>query len=277
MKAADYGHVKWIEDKVPRSIWSLAQVVYDKHAYSGTYHWGPKHQRFYGYATNMETSKDVYSRHRIIAVTSHKIMKFFGYKHLEEITVRRQDDQLYKFREGDFKRLRRQDIEDMLLLLVQDDMDRNCLMCTDELHKFSDNTLNHVHIALNDIATRIQMEFYTSARNPIKEILLKLNLPDHRILKDGGEGMNMSVQKSQVHKMAKRDYAWLMISSAAHDKYYEFEDISATDSHVTQDSSRSDIDEEKEDKTNDFDDSDMDLSNDEPKGDDDAAGFGVSM
>ncbi|GJT71172.1 hypothetical protein Tco_1030458 [Tanacetum coccineum] len=233
-KAADYGHVKWIEDKVPRSIWSPAQVVYDKHAYWGTYHWGPKRQRFYGYATNMETSKDVYSRHRIIAVTSLKIMEFFGYKHLEEITVRRQDDQLYRFREGDFKRLRRQDIEDMLLLLVQgkltnlnlderfalnvalrmytrciviqervedlqlavesyqkkinisipdsyhsdlrkmtpyttyhdiqgiiyqDDMDRNRLMRTDELHKFSDGTLNHVRTALNDIDTGIQMEY----------------------------------------------------------------------------------------------------------------------
>ncbi|GJR91210.1 hypothetical protein Tco_0215221 [Tanacetum coccineum] len=30
------------------------------------------------------------------------------------------DDQIYKFREGDFKRLRRQDIKDMLLLFVQD-------------------------------------------------------------------------------------------------------------------------------------------------------------
>ncbi|GJV56869.1 hypothetical protein Tco_1457874 [Tanacetum coccineum] len=67
----------------------------------------------------METLKDVYSRHRIIVVTSLKIMEFFGYKHLEEIIVRRRDDQLYRFREGDFKRLHRQDIEDMLLLLVQ--------------------------------------------------------------------------------------------------------------------------------------------------------------
>ncbi|GJT14198.1 hypothetical protein Tco_0861240 [Tanacetum coccineum] len=56
---------------------------------------------------------------KFIAVTSLKIMEFFGYKHLEEITVRRQDDVLYKFREGDIKRLRREDIEDMLLLLVQ--------------------------------------------------------------------------------------------------------------------------------------------------------------
>ncbi|GJS07376.1 hypothetical protein Tco_0364172 [Tanacetum coccineum] len=130
MKAANYGHIKWIENK-----------------------------RFYGYATNMETSKDVYSRHRIIVVTSLKIMEFFGYKHLEEITVRRQDDQLYRFREGDFKRLRRQDIEDMLLLLVRDDMDKNHLMHTDELYKFSDGTLNHVRTALNDIAIGIQMEY----------------------------------------------------------------------------------------------------------------------
>ncbi|GJT39618.1 hypothetical protein Tco_0939483 [Tanacetum coccineum] len=80
IKAADYGHIKWIEDKIPRNV---------------------------------------YSKHRIIAVTSLKIMEFFGYKHLEEITVQRQDDKLHKFREGDFKRLRREDIEDMLLLLVQ--------------------------------------------------------------------------------------------------------------------------------------------------------------
>ncbi|GJU73301.1 hypothetical protein Tco_1264706 [Tanacetum coccineum] len=67
----------------------------------------------------MESSYDVYSRHKIIAVASPKIMKWYGYSHLEEITVRRQDDKLYKFREGDFKRLRVQDIKDMLLLLVQ--------------------------------------------------------------------------------------------------------------------------------------------------------------
>nr|GEV59405.1 hypothetical protein [Tanacetum cinerariifolium] len=136
--------VREIENKVPRNIWSPAQVVYNKHAYWGTYHWGPKHQKFYGYATKMETSNDVYSRHRIIIVTS------------------------------DFKRLHRQDIEDMLLLLVQGKLTNlnlderfalnvalriNRLMLTDELHKFSDGTLNHVRIALNDIAAGFQMEY----------------------------------------------------------------------------------------------------------------------
>ncbi|GJV42741.1 hypothetical protein Tco_1421181 [Tanacetum coccineum] len=100
---------------------------------------------------------------------------------------------------------------------------KNKLMRIDELHKFSDGTLNDVRTALNDHLKGIRMKylpqtiwrqsdrdkagamiqaidkqlktrrimrslekfigggpFYTSAGNPVKEILLKLNLPDHR-------------------------------------------------------------------------------------------------
>nr|GFD37701.1 hypothetical protein [Tanacetum cinerariifolium] len=56
---------------------------------------------------------------RIIAVTDIKIVEWHNYKHLDQISVRRDDEKIYKFKEGDFKRLRLQDIEDMLLLLVQ--------------------------------------------------------------------------------------------------------------------------------------------------------------
>ncbi|GJR46826.1 hypothetical protein Tco_1314929 [Tanacetum coccineum] len=80
---------------------------------------GPKRQHFYGFAANMSSLKDVYSRKRIIAITRLTIMKKYDYGHLEEIEVCREDQKLYKFREGDFLRLRLQDIEDMLLLLVQ--------------------------------------------------------------------------------------------------------------------------------------------------------------
>ncbi|GKB52373.1 hypothetical protein Tco_0903126 [Tanacetum coccineum] len=45
-----------------------------------------------------------------------------------------------------------------------------------------------MEILLDPTSNKLMVErFYTSARNPVKEILLKLNLPDHRILKDGGE------------------------------------------------------------------------------------------
>ncbi|GJZ11499.1 hypothetical protein Tco_0546258 [Tanacetum coccineum] len=46
-------------------------------------------------------------------------VKWYDYGYLEEIEVRREDRQLYKFREGDFPRLNLRDIEDLLLLLVQ--------------------------------------------------------------------------------------------------------------------------------------------------------------
>nr|GFA14769.1 hypothetical protein [Tanacetum cinerariifolium] len=56
---------------------------------------------------------------RIIAVIELKIVEWHNYKHLDWISIRRDDDKIYKFKEGDLKRLRIQDIEDMLLLLVQ--------------------------------------------------------------------------------------------------------------------------------------------------------------
>ncbi|GKD85726.1 hypothetical protein Tco_1356880 [Tanacetum coccineum] len=49
-------------------------------------------------------------------------------------------------------------------IIYQNDMDKNRLMRTDELHKFSDGTLNHVCTALNDIATGIQMEYLTKRK-----------------------------------------------------------------------------------------------------------------
>ncbi|GJW86720.1 hypothetical protein Tco_0162060 [Tanacetum coccineum] len=163
-KAADYGHIKWIEDLVPNRMWN------------------------------------VYSKLRIIAVTKLEIVEWHNYKHLDWITVHRDDDKLYKFKEGDFNRLRIQDIEDMLLLLVQgrltnlkvkerpafnvslrmftrsvviqrrvEDLQlgfiyqnkdkKNRLMRIDELHKFSDGTLDNVRNALNDRLKGIRMQY----------------------------------------------------------------------------------------------------------------------
>nr|GEZ90047.1 hypothetical protein [Tanacetum cinerariifolium] len=39
-KAADYGHIKWIEDLVPRAMWIQEPINYDKHALWGISHWG---------------------------------------------------------------------------------------------------------------------------------------------------------------------------------------------------------------------------------------------
>ncbi|GJU31413.1 hypothetical protein Tco_1175002, partial [Tanacetum coccineum] len=51
------------------------------------------------------------------------------------------------------------------------------------------------------------LRFYTSAGNPVKEILLKLNLPDHRKLKDGGEGIDQGLgSTSGIRAFALRNF-----------------------------------------------------------------------
>ncbi|GJT81329.1 hypothetical protein Tco_1055671 [Tanacetum coccineum] len=90
-----------IEYMVP-NLWSPIKVAYDKHALLGTSHWGPKRQRFYRYASKRVSKHDVYFTKRILAMTNVKVNIWYGYGHLEEIEVRRFDQQLYKFMEGDF-------------------------------------------------------------------------------------------------------------------------------------------------------------------------------
>nr|GEU57681.1 putative ribonuclease H-like domain-containing protein [Tanacetum cinerariifolium] len=179
IKAADYGHIKWIED--------------------------------------LESARDMYSKRRIIAVTELKIVEWHNYKYLDWITMRRDDDKLYKFKEGDFKRLRIQDIKDMLLLLVQGKLTnlinkykKNRLMQIDELHKFSDGTLTDVCTALDDCLKGIWMQYLPqsiwkkSDKDRVAAIIQAIDkrLKTRRImkslerkLKDGGEELSAAKQK----------------------------------------------------------------------------------
>ncbi|GJV96583.1 hypothetical protein Tco_1548160 [Tanacetum coccineum] len=49
-------------------------------------------------------------------------MRWYDYGYLEEIIMRRDENMLYKFKEGDFPRLNLCDIKDMPILLVQKKM-----------------------------------------------------------------------------------------------------------------------------------------------------------
>ncbi|GKG08505.1 hypothetical protein Tco_0334337, partial [Tanacetum coccineum] len=116
-KAAQYD-LPGIEDMV-LNIWSLAKVVYNRYALWGISHWREQRKSFYVFARGMQSRGDVYSTKRILEVTHVSVIKKHGYGYLEEIIVRRADNALYRFKEGDFPRLRINDIEGMLLLVVQ--------------------------------------------------------------------------------------------------------------------------------------------------------------
>ncbi|GKE52035.1 hypothetical protein Tco_1487191, partial [Tanacetum coccineum] len=142
-KATRY-ELQGIEDMVP-NLWSPVKDVYDRYALLGIYHWQTKRQNFYGYTTKMVSKHDVYSTKRILSINSVKVNEWYGYGQLEEIVVKRADQELYTFKEGDFNRLYLNDIEDMLLLVVQNklnNLDGNVVVhLTTSLHMFEKRTV----------------------------------------------------------------------------------------------------------------------------------------
>ncbi|GJR57743.1 hypothetical protein Tco_1499905 [Tanacetum coccineum] len=98
-KAAKY-YLPSIED-MAQNIWSPVKVAYDKHALWDISHWKDQCKTFYGYARGLESTHDVYSTKRILAVTRVEVMRKYEYGYLREIEVRRADNDLYTFKEGD--------------------------------------------------------------------------------------------------------------------------------------------------------------------------------
>nr|GFA51413.1 hypothetical protein [Tanacetum cinerariifolium] len=141
-KAADYENIKWIEDL------------------------GRKHQQFYGFAVNRESALNVYSKRRIIAVTDLKIVEWHSYKHLDWITIRRDDDKLYKFKEGDFKRgmftrsiIIQRRMEDLQLGVESYQKRLNLTKPDTYWSNLNDGTLNDVRNALDNRLKGIMMQY----------------------------------------------------------------------------------------------------------------------
>nr|GFA19968.1 hypothetical protein [Tanacetum cinerariifolium] len=134
---------------------------------------GRKRQQFYGFTVNRESALDVYSKRRIIALTDLKIMEWHSYKHLDWITRRVEDLQLgvesYQKRlnltktDTYWSDLKRREAYTAYSnprgFIYQNKDKKNRLMRIDELHKFSDGTLNDVRNALDDHLKEIRMQY----------------------------------------------------------------------------------------------------------------------
>ncbi|GKB06269.1 hypothetical protein Tco_0834502 [Tanacetum coccineum] len=145
-KAVDYGHIKWIEDL------------------------GRKRQQFYGFAANRESAWDVYSKHRIIAVTKLQIVEWH-----KSIVIQRRAEDLQLGVESYQKKLTltkpdtyRSDLKQREAytaysnprgFIYQNKDKKNKLTFINELHKFSDGTLNDVRTTLNDRLKGIWMKY----------------------------------------------------------------------------------------------------------------------
>ncbi|GKC67357.1 hypothetical protein Tco_1099955, partial [Tanacetum coccineum] len=91
------------------------------------------------------------------------VNEWCGYGHLEEIVIKRADQQLYTFKEGDFKRLHLNDIEDMLLLIIQN-----------KLNNLNGNVIVHLVVSL-------RIPAYTTLSNP-QGVIYEENLKQKRFM-----------------------------------------------------------------------------------------------
>ncbi|GKB88868.1 hypothetical protein Tco_0961140 [Tanacetum coccineum] len=107
--------LKHLKDLVPFIMGSV-KVCFDKNAFWGISNW----------------------REQV------EVMRKHGYGYLKEIIVRKADNDLYRFKEGDFLRLRNNDIEDMLLLLERERHRLTNLLGNDVFGTYA-NSIMYVH------------------------------------------------------------------------------------------------------------------------------------
>nr|GEW71270.1 retrovirus-related Pol polyprotein from transposon TNT 1-94 [Tanacetum cinerariifolium] len=152
-KETDYGHIKWIEDLVPRTMWIEEPIGYDKHALLGVSHWGRKRQQFYDFAVNWESARDGYSKRRIIRRVEDLQLGVESYQ--KKLNLTKPDtyrsDLKHKEAYNAYSNPRG--------FIYQDKDKKNRLMRIDELHKFSDGTLTDIRTALDDRIKGIRMQY----------------------------------------------------------------------------------------------------------------------
>ncbi|GKD51292.1 hypothetical protein Tco_1280268 [Tanacetum coccineum] len=155
-------------------------------------------------------------------------MRKHRYGYLEEIVVRRADNILYRFKEGDFPRLRMNDIEDMLILMLQD---RLTNLSGDDVADFAIALRMFTRsLVIQKRVEDLQLGILTDSKEHVKMVMerqcvkVKEIQEEYALLsfsrlsyQEKYEHVGPEVTSSRdgkVYKMVKRDYAWLMISKS---------------------------------------------------------------
>ncbi|GKC07381.1 hypothetical protein Tco_0998991 [Tanacetum coccineum] len=154
------------------SFWIEEECKYGIAAMYGISHWWFQRQRFYIDRFSSEGDRRAIRTHmRILSVVRIEVFSMYGYNYMKKIVLRRADLKEYVIAERDFKYMYPSDFEDLYLLNLQDSpravifRDRygvQMIMRFNEIHKFSDGTLQQIDEALD---YRVK-EFWINRTNP---------------------------------------------------------------------------------------------------------------
>nr|GEV07774.1 retrovirus-related Pol polyprotein from transposon TNT 1-94 [Tanacetum cinerariifolium] len=140
-KATDYGHIKWIEDFVPKTMWIREPIGYDKHALWGVSHWERKFEERFAFNVSLRMfTRSIVFQRRVEDLQ----LGFESYQKKLNLTK----PNSYR---SDLNRKEAYTTYSNLRGFIYQNKDKkNRLMQIDELRKFSDRTLTDVQTALDD-------------------------------------------------------------------------------------------------------------------------------
>ncbi|GKD13425.1 hypothetical protein Tco_1197832 [Tanacetum coccineum] len=183
MKAAYYPDVG-LEQLVPDQFWIEEECKYDIAAMYGISHWWFQRQRFYIDRFSFEGDRRAVRTHmRILSVVRIEVFSMYGYNYIKMIVLRRADLKEYVIAERDFKYMYpntpkphqtrweatgfefKHDftvIDSPRAIIFRDRYGVQMIMRFNEIHKFSDGTLQQIDEALD---YRVK-EFQINRTNP---------------------------------------------------------------------------------------------------------------
>nr|GEZ08195.1 hypothetical protein [Tanacetum cinerariifolium] len=161
----DYGNIKWIEDLVPRTMRIQEPIDYDKHALWGVSHWGRKYMLLLlvqGKLSNLTVEERLAFNVSLMMFTRSIVIQRrmedlqLGVKtYQKRLNLTKPD--MYR---SDMKRREAYTAYSNPRGFIYQNKDKkNRLMRIDELHKFSDETLNDVRTTVDDRLKGIRMQY----------------------------------------------------------------------------------------------------------------------
>ncbi|GKC63710.1 hypothetical protein Tco_1096308 [Tanacetum coccineum] len=178
MKVAYYPDVG-LEQMVPDEMWIEEECKYDIMAMYGISHWWFQRQRFYiDRHTSEGDRRAVLTHMHILSVVRIEVFSLYGYDYMKTIVLRRAELNEYIIAERDFKYLYPSDFKDFYqtqlnltkprwdatgfefkhdftiidsprAVTFRDKYGVQMIMCFNEIHKFSDGTLQQIDEALD--------------------------------------------------------------------------------------------------------------------------------
>nr|GEZ80872.1 hypothetical protein [Tanacetum cinerariifolium] len=163
-----YYHDAGLEQMVPDQFWMNEECIYDIAAMYGISHWWFQIQRFYIDRHTSEGDRSAVRTHMwILSVVRIEVFSMYGYEYMKKIVLRHADLNEHVIAKRNFKQLViRQRVKDFQLGIesyqTQDKYGVQMMMRFNEIHKFSDGTLQQIDEALD---YRVK-EFKINRMNP---------------------------------------------------------------------------------------------------------------